>query len=97
MRLFTLLVIGLVLILQYRIWFGDDGLREYRQLQQQIDRQMETNDALVQRNQLMFADIEDLRGAKEAVEERARNELGMVLPEETFFRMITIDEQVPQE
>lgn len=92
MRLFTLIMIGLVLVLQYRIWLGQHGLADYRELQQEITRQMASNEALAQRNQLLQADIDDLRSAEEAVAERARNELGMVLPDETFFRLVPLEE-----
>lgn len=95
MRLLTVIIIGLVLVLQYRIWFGQHGLQDFRELQSDVARQETANESLEQRNQLIAADIDDLRNALEAVEERARNELGLVRPEETFFRLISIEEQEP--
>ncbi|RUO22505.1 cell division protein FtsB [Aliidiomarina iranensis] len=95
MRLLTVIIIGLVLALQYRIWFGEYGMKDYRELQSDVARQAVTNETLEQRNQLIAADIDDLRNAMEAVEERARNELGLVRPDETFFRLISVDEQEP--
>ncbi|RUO21558.1 cell division protein FtsB [Aliidiomarina haloalkalitolerans] len=88
MRVLTVIMIAIVLLLQYRIWFGQHGVRDYRELQQELARQEQINNTLTQRNQLIEADIRDLRSALEAVEERARNELGFVRPEETFFRLI---------
>ncbi|MFU8784580.1 cell division protein FtsB [Aliidiomarina sp.] len=95
MRLLTVIIIGLVLVLQYRIWFGQQGMQDFRELQSDVARQQAANESLEQRNQLIAADIDDLRNALEAVEERARNELGLVRPEETFFRLISIEEQEP--
>lgn len=91
MRLLTLCVLSLLLALQYRLWTGDNGMSELRSLQQDIERQEQTNQQLAQRNQLLQADIVDLRNAQEAVEERARNELGLVKADETFFRLVRID------
>lgn len=90
MRLITLCLIGLVLTLQYRLWAGEYSIADYRNLQQDIERQQATNEQLAQRNQLLQADIDDLRNAQEAVEELARNELGLVKENETFFRLIQI-------
>ncbi|MCC5856428.1 MAG: cell division protein FtsB [Idiomarina sp.] len=95
MRLIALCMLGIVILLQYRIWFGQYGAGDLRQLRQEVARQSDSNQALQQRNQLLYADIEDLRSAQEAVEERARNELGLVKSDETFFRLIPREEQRP--
>lgn len=93
MRLLTLSMLGIVLVLQYQIWFGQHGVQEFGKLRHEAERQQASNQALKQRNQLIYADIYDLRKTGEAVEELARNELGMVQADETFFRLITRDEQ----
>lgn len=90
MRFITLCVLSLLIALQFRLWSGDNGVSELRSLQQDIERQQATNKQLTQRNQLLQADITDLRNAQEAVEERARNELGLVKPNETFFRLVRL-------
>ncbi|HLV48702.1 MAG TPA: cell division protein FtsB [Aliidiomarina sp.] len=92
MRLLTLCMLGIVILLQYRIWFGQNGVSEYRQLNNEVERQTASNITLKQRNQLIYADIRDLREVGEAVDERARNELGMVKADETFFRLIEKDD-----
>lgn len=92
MRVLTLLMLSLLLALQYRLWVGDNGISELRALQQDITRQESTNQQLIQRNQLLQADIDDLRSAQEAVEERARNELGLIREDETFFRLIRVQD-----
>lgn len=85
-----LLVVLLVLLgwLQYRLWFGGGGEREVAQLQAQAARQRHDNTGLQQRNDALAAEVEDLKSGEAAVEERARNELGMIKPGETFYRVI---------
>lgn len=61
MRVLTVIMIAIVLLLQYRIWFGQHGVRDYRELQQELARQEQINNTLTQRNQLIEADIRDLR------------------------------------
>lgn len=90
MRLITLCILSLLIALQYRLWAGENGVSELRGLQQDIERQHSVNQQLTQRNQLLQADIEDLQDAQEAVEERARNELGLVKQGETFFRLVRL-------
>lgn len=95
MRFITLCILSLLIALQFRLWSGDNGVSELRSLQQDIERQQATNKQLTQRNQLLQADITDLRNAQEAVEERARNELGLVKPNETFFRLVRLQPEAP--
>ncbi|RUO31957.1 cell division protein FtsB [Aliidiomarina sedimenti] len=90
MRLLTLITLALLLALQYRFWAGDNGLAELHAMQQDIERQQASNEQLEQRNQLLRADIHDLRNAQEAVEEFARNELGLIKEDETFFRLVRL-------
>lgn len=90
MRLLMVTVLGLFVVLQVRLWSGDNGIAELRELRQDIERQQATNQQLAQRNQLLHADIHDLRNAQDAVEERARNELGLIKQDETFFRLVRL-------
>lgn len=85
------LMIGLVLvltILQWRLWAGDGGLGELRQLERQLAEQQAENDSLRQRNQLLESEVLDLKNGLEAVEERARADLGMIRDDETFYMII---------
>lgn len=87
-----LLYAGLLIVfglLQHRLWFGDNSMREYFSLQQQIERQKSSNNTLIERNQMLKAEIADLRSGTEALEERARNELGLVKKGETFYRVVS--------
>lgn len=88
MKPFVIALIVLLCLLQYRLWSGDNSLPEYFALQKQIAVQQEGNAKLVDRNQVLKEEIIDLRSGTEAIEERARNELGMVKEGETFYRVV---------
>lgn len=82
------LLIALLLALQYQLWVSDDGLPELRRLQHNIARQKHENRVLAERNQVLTAEVRDLKSGLDALEERARSELGMIKPGETFFQII---------
>lgn len=88
MRAFTLLLLIIFGLLQYRLWFGKNSVPDYLDLQEDVIRQQQVNEKLKQRNKLLYADTDDLKLGSEAIEERARNELGMIKENETFFRLI---------
>jgi len=88
MRAFTILLFVLLALLQYRLWFGKNSVPDYLALEEDVVRQQAANDKLKQRNKLLYADTDDLKLGHEAIEERARNELGMIKENETFFRII---------
>ncbi|MDQ2702106.1 MAG: cell division protein FtsB [Pseudomonadota bacterium] len=88
LRIVVLLLLVLLAWLQYRLWFGNGGQREVAQLDVQVQRQARDNAGLQQRNDALAAEVEDLKSGEAAVEERARNELGMIKPGETFYRVI---------
>ena len=81
-------MIGLLVLLQYRLWFGKYSIPDLWAMQSQIDKQAEQNANLRQRNDLLKADINDLKIGLEAIEERARNELGLIKQDETFYRIL---------
>jgi cell division protein FtsB len=95
--LWPVLVLLLVLLgwLQYRLWFGSGGEREVEALQQQVHQQARDNTGLKQRNEALAAEVEDLKSGEAAVEERARSELGMIKPGETFYRVVEPQPQPP--
>ena len=78
--------------LQYRLWFGKHSIPDYWAMKVQIEQMQQQNANLMQRNSLLKADIKDLKTGLEAIEERARNELGLIKEGETFFRILP-DEQ----
>ena len=88
MRIVSGILLVFLFMLQYRLWFGKNSVFDYLALKEEIYRQQTDNDKLKQRNKLLYADTDDLKSGVEAVEERARNELGMIKQGETFFRVI---------
>lgn len=88
MRWFTLILVLLLFALQYRLWFGKHSIVEYRQMKQEVEQQRMQNANLIQRNALLKADIQDLKIGLDAIEERARNELGLIKRGETFYRIL---------
>lgn len=89
MRLLLITLCILLLGLQYRLWFGKNSVQDYLQLKRQVEEQRAFNAELKERNQVLYAEIDALREDLDAVEERARNELGLVKKDETFFRIIS--------
>lgn len=88
MRIISLILITFFVLLQYRLWFGKNSVPDYYELKSEVQRQQQANAKLKQRNKILYADIDDLKSGLEAVEESARNELGMIKEGETFFRII---------
>jgi cell division protein FtsB len=88
MRAITVLLFIFLVLLQYRLWFGKNSVPDYLALEAEVQRQQLDNDKLKHRNKLLYADTDDLKSGVEAIEERARNELGMIKEGETFFRLI---------
>ena len=88
MRIFAA-VLGIALVLlQYRLWIGDQGLREVSRLQAQVDAQASANREQGERNRQLIAEVTDLKVGLTALEERARSELGMVGNSETFYQVV---------
>jgi len=88
MRMFTSLLLIFLFLLQYRLWFGKNSVPDHLTLENEVTSQQQINEKLRQRNKLLYADTDDLKSGSEAIEERARNELGMIKTGETFFRII---------
>jgi len=88
MKWVTVILITLLALLQYRLWFGKHSVPDYLVMEQEVTEQRQQNANLTQRNSLLKADISDLKVGLEAVEERARNELGLIKQGETFYRIL---------
>lgn len=82
-------LIGIILLLQYPLWFGSGGALAYWRLHQGIETQTSDNKKLLERNESLKAEVIDLKSGQEAIEERARSELGMVKANETFYQVVT--------
>ncbi|MDO6565790.1 cell division protein FtsB [Alteromonas sp. 1_MG-2023] len=83
-----IVLITLLGLLQYRLWFGKNSIPDYLSREQEVKVQAQQNANLAQRNALLNADITDLKVGLEAIEERARNELGLIKHGETFYRIL---------
>ena len=88
MKILLSIIILLIVLLQYRLWYGDGGIEEIKAYQQRLDDLMEQVEEKRERNEALYAEVEDLRKGQEAVEERAREELGMIREGETFFQVL---------
>src|SRR5690606_42058491 len=98
LRITALVLLALLAWLQYRLWFGHGGAGDVRALSAQVEGQERDNEGLQQRNDALAAEVADLKSEDggAAVEERARSELGMIKPGETFYRVVeTQPPQVP--
>jgi len=84
----------LMLLIQYPLWFGKGSWFRVRQVEQQIHSQREVNRRLQERNAALEAEVQDLKVGLEAIEERARSELGMIKRDEIFFQVV---EQTPKQ
>lgn len=88
MRWLPWVLLALLALLQYRLWVGDGSLAEVWDLYQQVETQKHENRELRDRNQALEAEVVDLKQGLEAIEERAREELGMVREDETFYQIV---------
>jgi len=91
MKLFILFLVSIFIILQYQLWLDRDGVRKLVHLSDRIENQTEKNQQLYERNEVLAAEVEDLKSGFDAIEERARMELGMIREGETFFQVIEQD------
>ena len=87
MRLLMLALSLSLVLLQARLWVSEEGMREVWRLQDQVAERTEENSQLALRNSALDAEVQDLKQGFAAAEERARSELGMVAPGETFFQI----------
>jgi cell division protein FtsB len=88
MRSLTVVLATLVLLLQYPLWLGKGGWLRVWDLDRELQSQKDQNARLRLRNEALDAEVRDLKQGLDALEERARYELGMVRYEETFFQMV---------
>jgi cell division protein FtsB len=88
MKWFAVALGVVVLLLQYRLWMSNEGVRELARLEQAVERQRAENADLVSRNAQLAAEVRDLKKGVTALEERARSDLGMIARNETFYQVI---------
>lgn len=86
MKYLVVFLIGLLVILQFRLWRGDGSLAQVHHLRHEISIEQEKVTVLKERNQILEAEVQDLKKRLGALEERARSDLGMIRKNETFFQ-----------
>ena len=92
-RWLTLVLIALLFGLQYKLWVGDGSLAEVWQLRQSLAEQRKENEQLAERNAALEAEVKDLKQGLDAIEERARAELGMIKDDEVFYQIVEPEEK----
>jgi len=86
-----LVILGIVgLTLQGQLWFSAEGFGKTRDLRAAVVEQREQNELLGERNQALDAEVINLKQSKEAAEERARTDLGMIGSDETFYQVVPV-------
>ena len=88
MRWLTAALVALLVVIQYPLWIGKGGWFRVSALEKQVQVQLDTNIKLKTRNDALHADVKDLQTGTEAIEERARAELGMVKADEIYVQVI---------
>ncbi|HZH55727.1 cell division protein FtsB [Yanghanlia caeni] len=88
MRLLLIVLILLTAITQYPLWWGKGGWQRVRELEARLQTQQEINEALAARNNALAAEVQDLTAGTDAIEERARTEMGLVHEDEIFVHLL---------
>jgi cell division protein FtsB len=88
MRIFSVVLVALIVLLQYPLWLGKGGWLRVWEVDRQVRAQKEINSRLRERNDVLDAEVRDLKQGNDAIEERARYELGMVKQDEIFFHIL---------
>ena len=79
------ILVIILLVLQARLWIGEGSLAETAGLLDRIDRQQQHNDELRERNRELELDLQTYKSGKDGIEEKARQDMGMIRDGETFF------------
>lgn len=82
------LLVTIFIYLQFKLWVGDGSYSEVHRLKEAIGQQQLENQIAIERNLALSGEVKDLKQGLTAVEERARNELGMIKQGETFFQIV---------
>lgn len=88
MKIIAVILAGLLVLLQYRLWFGSGSIPQVRQLEKFKQEQILDNNILRDRNRSLTAEVLDLKTGLEAIEERARTEMGMIKKGEVFYQIV---------
>lgn len=87
-KILPIALLFLLILLQYHLWFGSGGIIDMLRTKKQLALEVKMNDKLKQRNDKLIKQIQGLQASNEAIESRARGELGMVKKGETFYQVV---------
>jgi len=87
-RIFIIVLLIMLVWLQYKLWFSPSGLPQYWRMKDQIEKAETENTALQARNAQVVAEVENLKQGNDAIEERARKELGLIKNDEVFYQIV---------
>ena len=88
MKALAIVLTGLIVLLQYPLWLGKGSWQRVADLDRQLLQQRAVNDRLRARNDALDAEVRDLKEGTDALEERARQELGMIRKDEVFYQVV---------
>jgi cell division protein FtsB len=95
LRYAALILLILLIALQLKLWAGEGGMREVQSLRATVAAQKLENERLKARNDALSAEVQDLKEGRDAIEGRARSELGLVKPGEVFYQVVEPVKDVP--
>ncbi len=87
-KLLSIIMVLLLLFLQYRLWYSSGGIKDMIALKKQLASQTQVNDVLKKQNDALLHQVQYLQSNQDAVESRARQELGMIKKDETFYQVM---------
>ena len=93
MRWLIVALLVLLILLQYKLWIGEGSLSEVYGLKKEIELQKKELESLKERNRRLQAEVDDLKKGMDAIEERARTELGMIKKGEIFYQVVEPDDK----
>mgnify|MGYP001200174162 CR=1 FL=1 len=88
MKILSIILFSLIILIQYPLWFGKGSWYDVFKLKQEFNQQYKINSELSKENFALKAEVSDLTNGSDAIEERARHELGMVKEDEFFFQVL---------
>ena len=88
MKILAAILVALIVLIQYPLWLGKGGWLRVWQIAGELEAQKATNRKLEVRNASLAAEVEDLKTGTDAIEERARHDLGMMRNDEVFFQIV---------
>ena len=92
LRTLIFCLIGLVLVLQYALWFGKSNVVDFIHLRRSVSELEQENLSLRERNNRLHADVNEIKNRVEAIEARAREQLGLIMPGETYYQVVPAED-----